>query len=102
MADFKEGFSDMQMWCQVACVENSPCAAVIAVTQALGSFCFQAGLMSLALLVVALDCFCSFVVTCLLSLESSSHSGQCLCPMVLGTAALCDSFKNKEVGTKGS
>lgn len=48
----------MQMWCQVACVENSPCAAVIAVSQALGSFCFQAGLMSLALLLVALDCFC--------------------------------------------
>lgn len=48
----------MQMWCQVACVENSPCAAVIAVTQALGSFCFQAGLMSLALLVVAVDCSC--------------------------------------------
>lgn len=48
----------MQMWCQMACVENSPCAAVIAVTQDLGSFCFQAGLMSLALLVVAVDCFC--------------------------------------------
>lgn len=48
----------MQMWCQVACVENSPCAPVIAVTQALGSFCFQAGLMSLALLVVAVDCSC--------------------------------------------
>lgn len=91
MADFKERFSDMQMWCQVACVEKSPCASVIAVTPALGSFCFQAGLMSGVLLRVALDCLCRVLQSLAYSSSKAAATvgSRCLYPLFSGTAALC-------------